>query len=252
MEKLNVLDLFSGSGMFSLGLERTGGFETVGFCEIEEYPRKVLRRHWPTVPIYTDIRSLSGEEAGTVDVICGGFPCQDLSVAGKGAGLSGQQSGLWSEFRRLIGEIRPGWVILENVANLLSGPPERSGEWFGRLLADLAALGYDAEWHCIPLTYFGAPNNRDRVWVVAYPKRDEQPRQEPRLREIGRMGRLIKPVSWDRDWKGALSEFRRVDAGDARSVDRTDMIRNSLCPLIPEMIGNAILATLEAEGGERQ
>lgn len=233
MTKLKTLDLFSGAGMFSLGLERSGGFETVAFCEIDPYARAVLKRHWPEVPVYDDIRTLSG--VGPIDVICGGFPCQDLSVAGKGAGLGGKQSGLFSEIIRLIGEIRPAYVILENVAALLV-------RGMGDVLGSLAALGYDAEWHCIPASYVGAPHNRDRVWIIAYPQRDEQPRPEPRLRTLGRVGRFEQPVPWDRDWQAALSEFRGMDDGNARSVDRTDLTRNSLVPQIPEMIGRAILS----------
>jgi DNA (cytosine-5)-methyltransferase 1 len=163
---LRILDLFSGIGGFSLGLERTGGFETVAFCEIEPFCRKVLRKHWPDVPIYEDVRELTAERLGAdgiaVDVICGGFPCQDISHAGKGAGIEGERSGLWSEYARLIGELRPGYVIVENVAALL-------GRGLERVLGDLAALGYDAEWHCIPAAYVGAPHRRDRVWIVAHP-----------------------------------------------------------------------------------
>src|SRR5207248_2146889 len=101
-----------------------------------------------------------------VDVIVGGFPCQDLSEAGQRAGLDGERSGLWSEFARLIGELRPAFAIVENVADLLSG--ER-GAWFGRVLRDLAEIGYNAEWHCIPAASVGAPHLRDRVWLVSYP-----------------------------------------------------------------------------------
>lgn len=102
---LRVLDLFSGIGGFSLGLERTGGFETVAFCEIEEFPRSVLRQHWPKVPIYEDVRELTADtlqrDGIAVDVVCGGFPCQDISLAGRGAGIGGARSGLWSEMCRL-------------------------------------------------------------------------------------------------------------------------------------------------------
>jgi DNA (cytosine-5)-methyltransferase 1 len=171
--KLRVLDLFSGIGGFSLGLERTGGFETVAFCEIEDYPRRVLAKHWPGVPIYDDVRTLTADTLArdgiAVDVICGGFPCQDLSAAGNLAGIDGERSGLWSEIARLVGELRPRFIVVENVANLLSGPSERPGQWFGRVLGDLAALGYDAEWNCIPAAAVGAPHRRDRVWLIAYP-----------------------------------------------------------------------------------
>lgn len=166
VSKLRVLDLFSGIGGFSLGLERTGGFETAAFCEIEPFPRKVLAKHWPGVTIYEDVRTLTAERLAAdgiaVDVICGGFPCQDISTAGKGAGLAGERSGLWSEIARLVGELRPAYIIVENVSALL-------GRGLGTVLGDLAAFGYDAEWHCIPASHVGAPHRRDRIWIVAYP-----------------------------------------------------------------------------------
>ena len=165
---MNVLDLFSGIGGFSLGLERAG-MRTVAFCEIDPYARAVLRKHWPGVPIYDDVRTLTATQLAAdgigVDVICGGFPCQDISFAGKGAGLAGERSGLWREIARLVGELRPRYVIVENVSALLS-------RGLGDVLGDLAALGYDAEWHCIPASYVGAPHRRDRIWIVAYPGRD--------------------------------------------------------------------------------
>jgi DNA (cytosine-5)-methyltransferase 1 len=160
-----VLDLFSGIGGFSLGLERTGGFRTVAFCEIDPFCRRVLAKHWPEVPCYDDVRELTAAHLAAdgiaVDVICGGFPCQDISFAGKGAGLAGERSGLWSEIARLSGELRPRYVIVENVAALLS-------RGLDKVLGDLAALGYDAEWHCIPASAVGAPHQRDRIWIVAY------------------------------------------------------------------------------------
>jgi DNA (cytosine-5)-methyltransferase 1 len=178
MRKLRVLDLFSGIGGFSLGLERSGGFETVAFCEIEPYCRKVLAKHWPHVRCYDDVRILTADALSrdgiVVDAICGGFPCQDISLAGKGAGLAGERSGLWGEYARLIGELRPAYAIVENVAALL-------GRGLERVLGDLVALGYDAEWHCIPAAYVGAPHRRDRVWIVAYASGDEL-RQQPRWR----------------------------------------------------------------------
>jgi DNA (cytosine-5)-methyltransferase 1 len=161
---MRVLDLFSGIGGFSLGLERAG-MQTVAFCEINPYCRDVLRAHWPDVPIHEDITALRGSDVGPVDVICGGFPCQDISGAGKGAGIKGERSGLWKQFARIIGEIRPKFVIVENVSMLRS-------RGMGVVLGDLASLGYDAEWHCIPASAVNAPPRRDRVWIVANARRE--------------------------------------------------------------------------------
>src|SRR5690606_36682167 len=165
MSKLRVLDLFSGIGGFSLGLERTGGFETVAFCEIEEFPRRVLAKHWPNVPCYRDVRELASERLAAdgiaVDVISGGFPCQDISLAGKGAGIEGERSGLWSEYARLIGELRHRYVLVENVAALLD-------RGMGRVLGELAALGFDADCHCIPASAVAAPDVRSRICIIAY------------------------------------------------------------------------------------
>ena len=168
---MKVLDLFAGIGGFTLGLERAG-FETVAFCEIEPYAQKVLRKNWPEVPIYDDVRTITAERLASdgigVDVITGGFPCQDISVAGNQAGIAdGTRSGLWSECARLIGELQPRYAIFENVTNLLNG--ER-GDWFKRVLWDISALGYDAEWHCIPASELGAHHHRDRVWIICYPR----------------------------------------------------------------------------------
>jgi len=199
---MNVLDLFSGIGGFSLGLERAG-MRTVAFCEIDPYCRRVLAKHWPTVPVWGDIRTLTGqiiadaigsqlrEQSGRrhgasgadpaqpgcngsqgIDLICGGFPCQDISVAGKGAGIGGARSGLWSEYARIIGEVRPRYVIVENVAALL-------GRGLDVVLGDLAALGYDAEWHCIRAADVGAPHLRDRVWIIAHPQHSDADCERP-------------------------------------------------------------------------
>lgn len=165
MKKLKLLSLFAGIGGFELGLERSGGFETVAQCEIEEYPRKILAKHWPEAKRYEDVRTLNAttlrRDGISVDAICGGFPCQDISTAGTGAGIEGERSGLWTEYARLIGELRPKLVFVENVAALL-------GRGLDKVLGDLAALGYDAEWHCIPASAVGAPHRRDRLWIIAY------------------------------------------------------------------------------------
>jgi DNA (cytosine-5)-methyltransferase 1 len=168
-EKLKVLDLFSGIGGFSLGLERTGGFRTIAFCEIDNYCQLVLRKHWPDVFIHSDIRKLGRQHFEGwqwPDVICGGFPCQDISVANyDGKGLDGDRSGLWFEYERIIGELRPRYVIVENVANLLV-------RGIDRVIGGLAAIGYDAEWQVIPACAVGAHHRRNRVWIIAYPGSD--------------------------------------------------------------------------------
>jgi DNA (cytosine-5)-methyltransferase 1 len=163
---VKVLDLFSGIGGFSLGLERAG-METIAFCEFDEHAQKVLRKHWPDVPIHSDVRSLNGHDyRGTVDVVTGGFPCQDLSSAGAQSGFGGERSSLYIEMLRVISECRPRFAIFENVTGLLTGD---SGRWFAKFLYDLAEIGFDAEWHCITASDIGAHHHRDRVWVVAYP-----------------------------------------------------------------------------------
>lgn len=153
------LDLFSGIGGFALAAQ-WAGFETVAFCEIEDFPRKVLNKHWPRVPIHRDIRSLDGKLYTGTDVVTGGFPCQDISRAGTGAGLDGERSGLWSEMFRIIDEVRPQWVIIENASSLRSNG-------LASILQDLWQVGFDAEWHIIPATAVGASHKRERTWVIA-------------------------------------------------------------------------------------
>jgi DNA (cytosine-5)-methyltransferase 1 len=135
-EPLRVLSLFAGIGGFDLGLERTGGFKTVAFCEIEPSARRVLAKHWAGVAIYDDVRTLTASRLAAdglaPDCIVGGFPCQDISTAGRGEGIEGERSGLWSQYARLIGELRPRYVIVENVSALL-------GRGLDRVLGDLAS-----------------------------------------------------------------------------------------------------------------
>jgi len=233
--KLRVLDLFSGIGGFSLGLERTGGFETVAFCEIEPFPRRVLAKHWPGVPIYEDVTTADFTALGPVDLVTAGFPCQDISFAGKGAGLSGDRSGLFWHILRTDGMVGFPKLLLENVAGLLK-------RGMGTVLGALAEVGYDAEWHCIPASAVGAPHRRDRIWIVADAQRDQQPREKPCVGPFGRMGRIEQSLAWDGGWETTLSALRRMDDGLSRSVHRTDTMRNAVVPQIPELIGHAILA----------
>jgi DNA (cytosine-5)-methyltransferase 1 len=154
---LTVGSLFAGIGGFDLAAERVG-WEIKWQVEIDDYCTKVLEKHWPHVRRYRDIRE--SREYESVAVLCGGFPCQPVSVAGKRRGHKDARW-LWPEFSRLIGELRPRYVVVENVPGLFTAG-------FGTVIGDLAALGYDAEWECLPASAFGAPHRRERVWIVAY------------------------------------------------------------------------------------
>lgn len=279
--KLKHLDLFSGIGGFSLGLERTGGFETVGFCDSDKKTHLVLKKHWAAVPIYDDVSTLKGSDLGTIDIITGGFPCQDLSVAGKGAGLAGARSGLWFEFHRLIKETQPKWVIAENVAVLRS-------RGLDQVLRSLDEIGYDAEWHCIPASAVGAPHRRDRIWIVAHPRhrggrhfgiaQERHNTQRQRTTDsdsIGGSGGQSASVAYsgseglerlrirtlstepqeslsssccsivrsvtNSDFWKTEPQLGRVADGIPNRMDRLKQLGNSLVPQIPEIIGYAIL-----------
>lgn len=248
MAKLRVLDLFSGIGGFSLGLERTGGFETVAFCEIEPFPRRVLAKHWPEVPQYDDVRTLTAARLAAdgitdINVITGGFPCQGISIAGKGLGLADPRSGLWGDTFRLIGELGPQVVLLENSAELL-------GRGLGDVLRDLASIRYDAEWHCIPAGNIGAPHERDRIWIVAYP--DSQRRGKHYGSAIA-IPPLVSGHSdhfgyegWQAPWEQILETVCRVDDGLRGRLDKLGFqhLGNAVVPQIPELIGHAILASI--------
>jgi DNA (cytosine-5)-methyltransferase 1 len=251
--KLKVLDLFSGIGGFSLGLERTGGFETVAFCEIDPFCRRVLAKHWPEVKQYDDVRTLTADQLAAdgiaVDVICGGFPCQDISLAGLELGMEGERSGLWSEIARLSSELRPQFLLVENVTNLLAG--ER-GAWFSRVLGDLAAIGYDAEWHCISASDFAAPHRRSRVWIVANPHGNSHPdfgaaaAKFPFSEGIEGWGRRLDELGpsdgLQRD--SSYAGIRRAVHGIPDWAHRLRALGNAVVPQIPELIGNAILESM--------
>ncbi len=234
---MKILDLFSGIGGFSLGLERAG-MQTAAFCEVDPTCRRVLKKHWPNVPIFEDVKTLSAKDIHeTIDVICGGFPCQDISTAGKGAGLAGERSGLWYEYRRLIEEIRPRYIIIENVAVLRS-------RGLDEVLRCLTTLGYDAEWHCIPASAIGAPHRRDRIWIIAYPMRQRtqvstegQQSAEQVLRGPSEAWRTGAYAAW---W-ATKPRVSRMDYGVSGRVDRVNQCGNAVVPQIAELIGHSII-----------
>lgn len=168
---LTLLDLFSGIGGFSYAAERlVGGFKTVAFCDTDKACHKVLAKHWPSTPIFPDIRELTAADIKPLcpdglSLITAGFPCQDLSVAGKQAGYDGERSVLFYEIIRLARELRPKFLLLKNVRNLLS---HQNGETFQETLFQIAKAGYDAEWAVIPASDVGACHKRERIWIVAY------------------------------------------------------------------------------------
>lgn len=255
MKKFRVLDLFSGIGGFSLGLERTGGFETVAFCEIEEFPRKILAKHWPEVPIYHDVKELTkarlvADGITGIEVITGGFPCQDLSVAGHQRGIGEEtRSGLWSDCQRLLGELRPKIAIFENVSNLLAGPSEQPGGWFSTVLSDLAKIGFDAVWCDIPASRVGAEHARRRVWIVTYPNEVRwdvlaQVLNKNSTENAAQTGENKTPLAnSSSEWllnHGDLRDLREIN-GLSEGVDRIGACGNAVHTQIPEMIGYAIL-----------
>jgi DNA (cytosine-5)-methyltransferase 1 len=240
---LTVGSLFAGIGGFDLGLERAG-MRSVWQCEIDPFCQRVLAKHWPDVLRVPDIRAVGAGTVPYVDVIAGGFPCQDLSSIGKRAGIDGPRSGLWSEYARVVGELRPRYVLVENVAALRY-------RGLDRVVGDLAALGYDAEWRCIRASDVGAPHRRDRLWLVAFPHVADTPR--PVLTELkeGRSERERARASCQSS--GACEDCApgdqwlvepdvgRVADGVPARVDRLRGLNNALVPQIAEWIGRRIL-----------
>jgi DNA (cytosine-5)-methyltransferase 1 len=274
---LTVGSLFSGIGGLDLGLQRAG-LQIKWQVEIDEYCQKVLAQHWPDVPRFRDVRTVGAATLAPVDLICGGFPCQDISNAGKRAGITGARSGLWGEFYRIICELRPRFVLVENVAALL-------GRGMGTVLGDLAARGYDAEWQVLSAAAFGAPHIRERIFILAYPARNArqlQPRQRQSLRDQstvnGAAGHLASMAYTDSSERRALTQRRNVlDGHDSRRqeaasglsafcadagwrqwatepdvgrvahgvparVDRLKGLGNAVVPQVAEWIGRQIIA----------
>ena len=168
---MNVGSLFSGIGGIELGLERAG-FKTAWFIENEPYAQAVLKKQWPGTPVHGDITKINLEELPKVDILTGGFPCQDISNAGKRVGIQGSRSGLWTYYCEAISVLRPRIALIENVSALL-------GRGLDTVLCDLVQVGYDAEWYCISASSVGAFHKRDRIFIIAYP--NNRQRQEKQI-----------------------------------------------------------------------
>jgi DNA (cytosine-5)-methyltransferase 1 len=190
---MKIGSLFSGYGGLDLAVMNVTGAQVAWHCEWDDAPSKILEKHFPNVPNYRDVSQVDFTKVEPVDILTGGFPCQDLSLAGKRAGLKdGTRSGLWSEFARAIEEIKPRLVVIENVRGLLSAtatnPHLESCAWcmgetgdgepalraLGAVLGDLADLGYDAKWTGVRAADAGAPHNRFRVFIIAFPNSESR------------------------------------------------------------------------------
>jgi len=264
---LTIGSLFSGIGGLELGLEWAGLGPTIWQVEQDDYCRRVLARHWPDAKRYEDVRHVGRTNLVPSDIICGGFPCQDISVAGKRAGLVGARSGLFYEFARIIRELRPRYAVLENVTALLA-------DGLGSVLSELAASGYDAEWDCVSASSVGAPHQRDRIFILAYPTSDDdawrgsaRAPQRGRLRhaenaadgeealadansERGRFqqqfGSGTRSRTWNESeggcWWSTEPDVGRVAHGVPARVDRLRALGNAVVPQVAEIVGQVILA----------
>jgi DNA (cytosine-5)-methyltransferase 1 len=235
MNKLRVLDLFSGIGGFSLGLERTGGFETVAFCEIEDFSRRVLAKHWPEVPCYDDIIALTGSRLAAdgiaIDVITGGFPCQAHSHAARGNNTARD---FWPEMARMVSEVKPRFVIAENVQRK---PIARAAEFF-------VELGMSCDVVCIPADVIGADHRRSRWWAVAHTHKDGEFSRALDA-EASKLPQIRGGVWGAANYRNAI----RISDGVSPKLGEVRAFGNAVIPQIPELIGHAILSSLHWKPG---
>jgi DNA (cytosine-5)-methyltransferase 1 len=238
--------LFAGIGGLDLGLERAG-MECRWQVEIDEFCRKVLAKHWPHVKRYGDIKTESGADLEPVDLICGGFPCQPVSVAGRRRAQSDERW-LWPEFHRIVCMVRPRFILVENVPGLLTAG-------IGDVLGDLAASGYDAEWSVFSACARGAPHSRERLFIVAYPVSAERRPQNSKTLIYTRRENHLQPV-WPKssekseqcDWWDREPGMGRVAHGVPNWFQRMRGLGNAVVPQVAEEIGRRIV---EAEENHR-
>ncbi len=231
MTKLTIGSLFAGIGGLELGLERAGMGPVEWQVELDPFCRKVLAKHWPDARRFEDVRKVGSRELDPVDVICGGFPCQDISTAGAGAGLEGKRSGLWWEFFRIVTAVRPQWVVVENIH-------QGWRRWAPFVRQALEGAG----WSTVPLRLaaadLGAPHRRARAFVVAHPDRElirELSRGWCGPRREGEAKPLI-PSGWT-----GVPRVERAGDGIPHRVDRNRALGNAVVPQVAEVIGRAVL-----------
>jgi DNA (cytosine-5)-methyltransferase 1 len=230
---MRIGSLFSGIGGLELGLERSGLGATIWQVEIDPFARKVLAKHWPDVPRYEDVRLVGAHNLEPVDVICGGFPCQDVSSAGKKVGLDGAKSGLWTEFCRIIGEMLPRYAVVENV---------KSGKnrWLCKVRQDLHLLGYDSTAIEISAASVGAPHRRDRVFVIA----NAYDQGKPTVSKYAETLELSNNADSVRNSWLPPPTLLRMDDGVSGGLDRLRVLGNAVVPQCAEEIGKALLWAL--------
>ena len=222
--ELTYGSLFSGIGGIDLGMD-IAGFDCAWQVEVDDYCRQVLETHWPGVPKYGDIYEVKGSELESVDIICGGFPCQPVSQAGKRVGVDDERW-LWDEFYRLICEVRPRWVVAENVPGLLSA---NSGRAFAGVLRDLAKGGYDAVWDMFPAGGsggVGALHKRQRIFIIAKLAESKSKRHGRRDSEERRIeGRELQQKKQERSEMGCQVKGRSRTHGDVSNTDQERLQR---------------------------
>ena len=242
---MKFLSLFTGCGAFDLGLERAG-MTCVGQCEIDPFCRAVLAKHWPAVPRWEDVKTLSGDDvrraAGPVDCIAGGFPCQDISLAGSGEGLAGKRSGLWSQFFRLIRDLRPRFVIVENVAALRS-------RGLVTVLGDLASIGFDAEWSTLSSCAMGATHMRRRLFIVAHSDGQHGAKgvrtgHSPAFRPLQAFNGFESARADAKARMENPSELYRGADAAPRRMDRNRAVGNAVDPHVAEWIGRRLMEAI--------
>lgn len=200
---MKIGSLFSGIGGIELGFERAGDYKTIWFVENEPYAQAILHKHWPNTPIYGDITKIDFTKLPKPDILTGGFPCQDISLAGKGKGIQGQRSGLWKEFHRAISQIQPKYALIENVSAL-------TFRGLSNVLADLAQIRYDAEWFSIQARNFGALHKRERIFIITYPERRRfNWRKYKKGRNSDKYERTIKESFITNNWQERIQGFRQ-------------------------------------------
>jgi DNA (cytosine-5)-methyltransferase 1 len=228
-------------------------FDWVGFSEIDPYAIKVYEKHYPDAHNLGDITKIDGEKyKGQIDLITGGFPCQDISVAGKGEGITGARSGLWKEMFRLICEIRPRYVIVENVPALL-------GRGLDVVLGDIASIWYDAEWGIISASDVGSFHKRERIWILAYPQGKRLEQVKIFFKSIAKRY-IEKPQEWkqflaidcrinnlDEQWKNYQTDICGNDDGLPKIMDRLRCLGNSVVPQVVAWIGQRLKEVMDNE-----